>query len=147
MKMIMKEQTNKANNLRLGAIYVNNNTGQPARLVNIVSCQGVWLESYDGQGYGDLVQFNDCHYADTDEVQDFLQDLEAYTNSTSAKDVDVELGKCLGVNGQGRSLPPLAKGIATSFDRKIANVQNYDQLWGMQGYYNDNDGNDIRCRD
>ena len=113
MKMIMKEQTNKANNLLLGAIYINANTGQPCRLVNIVSCQGVWLEAYDGEGYGELVKFEDCHYADIDEVQDFLQDLEAYTNSTSAKDVDVELGKCLGVNGRGRSLPlpPLPKVI------------------------------------
>ena len=138
----MKEQTNKANNLLLGAIYINANTGQPCRLVNIVSCQGVWLEAYDGEGYGELVKFEDCQYADMDEVQDFLDDLQTYTDSTSAKDIDVELGKCLGVNGRGRSL-----GIATSFDKKIANVQNYDQLWSMQGYYNDNDGNDIRCRD
>lgn len=108
MNMIMKEQTNKANNLLLGAIYIDANTGQPARLVNIVPCQGVWLEAYDGQGYGELVKFEDCHYADIDEVQDFLDDLETYTNSTSAKDVDVELGKCLGVNGRGRSLPQLS---------------------------------------
>jgi hypothetical protein len=104
IKTNMKEN-NKANNLLLGAIYINANTGQPCRLVHIVPCQGVWLEAYDGEGYGELVKFEDCHHADIDEVQDFLQDLEAYTNSTSAKDVDVELGKCLGVNGRGRSLP------------------------------------------
>ena len=84
MKMIMKEQTNKANNLLLGAIYINANTGQPCRLVNIVSCQGVWLETFDGQGYGDLVKFEDCHYADSDEVQDFLQDLEVFNDSNKA---------------------------------------------------------------
>ena len=117
MKMIMKEQTNnKASNLILGAIYINANTGQPCRLVNIVSCQGVWLESYDGQGYGDLVQFNDCHYADADEVQDYLDDYRAYTASEKA---------------------PSHKVRAT----------NYDTEWNVQGYYDDDNGNDIRCRD
>ena len=24
---------------------------------------------------------------------------------------------------------------------------NYDEMWGVSGYYNDNDGNDIRDRD
>ena len=119
MNMIMKEQTNKANNLLLGAIYIDANTGQPARLVNIVPCQGVWLEAYDGQGYGELVKFEDCHYADIDEVQDFLDDLQTYTDSTSAKDIDVELGKSV----------------------------NYDTQWDVQGYYEDSYGNDIRCRD
>ena len=74
----MKEQTNKANNLRLGAIYINANTGTPSRLVNIVACQGVWLETFDGQGYGDLVKFEDVAYADADEVQDFLDDLAVW---------------------------------------------------------------------
>ena len=119
MKMIMKEQTNKANKLIIGAIYINANTGQPCRLVHIVSCQGVWLEAYDGQGYGELVSFDDCHYADMDEVQDFLDDLQTYTDSTSAKDIDVELGKSV----------------------------NYDTQWDVQGYYEDSYGNDIRCRD
>jgi len=80
----MKENTNKANNLILGAVYINANTGAPCRLVNIVSCQGVWLEAYDGQGYGDLVEFDDCHYASADEVQDYLEDLRAYTASAKA---------------------------------------------------------------
>ena len=82
--MIMKEQTNKANNLRLGAIYINSNTSQPARLVHIVPCEGAWLESYDGQGYGDTVKFEDVHYADSDEVQDFLEDLEVFKGSEKA---------------------------------------------------------------
>ena len=79
--MKMKEQTNKANNLRLGAIYIDANTGQPMRLVANIPCEGVWLESYDGQGYGDLVQFEDVHYANSDEVQDFLEDLRVYNAS------------------------------------------------------------------
>jgi len=83
MKMIMKEN-NKANNLRLGAIYINATTGQSARLVNIVPCQGAWLESYDGQGYGETVKFEDVHYADKDEVQDYLEDLRVYTASKKA---------------------------------------------------------------
>ena len=72
---IMKDKNEKANNLILGAIYINNNTGQPCRLVHIVSCQGVYLETYDGQGYGDLVKFDDVSYADIDEVNDYLEDL------------------------------------------------------------------------
>ena len=27
------------------------------------------------------------------------------------------------------------------------NLPNYDKQWGVSGYYNDNDGNDIRDRD
>ena len=84
MNMIMKEQTNKANNLLLGAIYINANTGEPMRLINIVPCEGAWLESYDGQGYGDTVKFEDVHYADSDEVQDFLEDLEVFKGSEKA---------------------------------------------------------------
>ena len=125
MKQIknMKEN-NKANNLLLGAIYINANTGQPCRLVNIVSCQGVWLETFDGQGYGDLVKFEDCHYADIDEVQDFLQDLEVYNGSDKAPAYKPEREY---LNG---------KEIVRDYDNEI-----------VIGWYDDNDGNDIRCRD
>ena len=121
---IMKQETNKANNLIIGAIYINANTGQPCRLVHIVSCQGVWLETFDGQGYGDLVKFEDCHYADIDEVNDFLDDLRVYTANEKA-DTHKEL-----------PAPPA-----------VIRVPNYDKMWNVQGYYNDNEGNDIRCRD
>ena len=84
IKNDMKENTTKANNLLLGAVYINATTGQPCRLVNIVSCQGVWLESYDGQGYGELVKFEDCHYASQDDVDDYLEDLRVYTASEKA---------------------------------------------------------------
>ena len=84
IKNDMKENTTKANNLLLGAVYINATTGQPCRLVNIVSCQGVWLESYDGQGYGELVKFEDCHYASQDDVDDYLEDLRVYTASKKA---------------------------------------------------------------
>ena len=117
----MKENT-KANNLRLGAIYINTNTGTPCRLVNIVSCQGVWLEAYDGKGYGDLVKFEDVSYADMDEVQDYLDDYRVYNDVTSKK---------------------LNNGIESVLDDR----EDYDALWNVQGYYNDDNGNDIRCRD
>ena len=29
----------------------------------------------------------------------------------------------------------------------VNNLPNYDEMWGVSGYYNDNDGNDIRDRD
>ena len=80
----MKEQTNKANNLILGAIYINANTGERMRLISILPCRGVWMETYDGQGYGDLIKFEDVHYADSDEVQDFLQDLEVFNADAKA---------------------------------------------------------------
>ena len=80
----MKNKNEKASNLILGAIYINATTGQPCRLVNIVSCQGVWLEAFDGQGYGDLVKFEDCQYADIDEVNDYLEDYRTYNASEKA---------------------------------------------------------------
>ena len=75
----------KANNLKLGAIYINAATNEPNRLVAIIPCEGVWMETYDSQGYGNLIQFDDVHYASLDEVQDFLEDLEVYTNKASVK--------------------------------------------------------------
>ena len=126
MKMIMKEQmkTQKASNLILGAIYINATTGEPCRLVNIVSCQGVWLETFDGQGYGETVSFDDCHYASGDEVQDFLDDLAVYKANEKA-DSHKEL-----------PAPPA-----------VIRIKNYDTQWNVQGYYEDSYGNDVRCRD
>jgi hypothetical protein len=83
IKTDMKEN-NKANNLREGAIYINANTGTPSRLVNIIPCQGVWLETFDGDGYGEMVKFEDVLYASLDEVQDYLEDHRAYTTSEKA---------------------------------------------------------------
>ena len=85
-RMIIKTdmKNNKANNLREGAIYINANSGAPCRLVNVIPCTGVWLEAYDGEGYGDTVKFEDVHYADTDEVQDFLEDHRAFNASDKA---------------------------------------------------------------
>ena len=84
MKNMKNEMNNKANNLRLGAIYINTLSGQPCRLVNIVSCQGAWLESYDGSGYGVTVKFENVAYASPDEVQDYLEDLRVYVGKPSA---------------------------------------------------------------
>ena len=82
----MKEQmkTQKANNLQCGRIYINATTNEPCRLVNIVACEGAWLETYDGQGYGVTVSFEDVHYASQDEVQDYLEDLRAFTADAKA---------------------------------------------------------------
>ncbi len=118
--MIMKEQTNKANNLQCGRIYINATTGQPCRLVNIVACEGAWLETYDGQGYGVTVSFDDVLFASVDEVQDYLEDLRAYTASEKAP--------------SHKEMPE-------------QRVKNYDTYWNVQGYYEDSYGNDIRCRD
>ena len=124
IKTDMKENTNKANNLRLGAIYINANTGAPCRLVHIVPCEGAWLESYDGQGYGDTVKFEDVHYADADEVQDYLDDLRVYTASEKAPSYKPEREYAYG------------KEIVRDSDGSA-----------VIGWYDDNDGNDIRCRD
>tara|TARA_Y100001937_G_scaffold53809_1_gene74283 strand:- start:379 stop:723 length:345 start_codon:yes stop_codon:yes gene_type:complete len=114
----MKNETMKANNLILGAIYINALSGQPCRLVNIVSCEGAWLESFDGSGYGVTVPFDAVHYASQDEVDDFLEDLHVYQASQKAPS-----------------------------HKELPVAQNYDRQWNVQGYYNDDNGNDIRCRD
>jgi hypothetical protein len=129
IKNDMKENTTKANNLLLGAVYINATTGQPCRLVNIVSCQGVWLESYDGQGYGELVKFEDCHYASQDDVDDYLEDLRVYTASEKA---------------------PTYKPDITNWSKQfLGNKELIKDSDGSMvvGWYDDNDGNDIRCRD
>ena len=128
--MIMKEN-NKANNLLLGAIYINANTGQPMRLITIVPCQGVWMETYDGQGYGELIKFEDVQYADMDEVQDFLDDHAVFMGNTKApshKEVE-----------QPYQMPFDDVIIERGFVR--ADDVHY------VGYYDDGHGNDIRCRD
>ena len=123
MKMIMKENT-KANNLRLGAVYINANTGTPCRLVHIVPCEGAWLESYDGQGYGDTVKFEDVHYADADEVEDYLSDLRVY-------------------EGKGSSHKEATQRMYADGKELIKDSDGSMVI----GWYDDNDGNDIRCRD
>jgi hypothetical protein len=82
--MTNKSENTKATNLILGAIYINGITGDSRRLVNIIPCQGVWLETYDGQGYGELVKFENVFYADLDQVQDFLDDLKIYNDCKKA---------------------------------------------------------------
>jgi len=74
----------KANNLIIGAIYINGVTSAPCRLVGIVSCQGVYLETYDGQGFDNLVKFEDVFYADMDEVEDYLADSRVYDASNKS---------------------------------------------------------------
>ena len=137
IKTDMKNKNEKANNLILGAIYINANTGAPCRLVHIVSCQGVWLEAYDGEGYGDLVKFEDCHYADIDEVTDYLEDYRAYNDVTSSK-------------ANRAAALAIAYRVAALDEREYLNgkeiVRDHDDEMVI-GWYDDNEGNDIRCRD
>ena len=123
-RMKIMKDNNKANNLLLGAIYINANSGQPMRLISILPCQGVWMETFDGQGYGDLIKFEDVSHADIDEVQDFLEDLRVYTASEKA---------------------PAYKPEREYYgDKEI--VRDSDGS-AVIGWYDDNDGNDYRCRD
>ncbi len=75
----------KANNLKLGAIYINANTNEPCRLVTILPCEGVWMENAFGDGYGESVAFEDVFCADVDEVKDFLEDSEVTRDNTKVK--------------------------------------------------------------
>ena len=129
----MKNNTNKASNLIIGAIYINANTGQPCRLVHIVSCQGVWLDAYAGTGYGDLVSFDDVLYASDDEVEDYLEDLRVYTASEKAPSHKV--------------MTPFGMMENHSTHPNAMRATDHDAQWNVQGYYNDDNGNDIRCRD
>ena len=138
---IMKENT-KATNLLLGAIYINANTGQPCRLVNIVSCQGTWLEAYDGQGYGDLVSFDDVLYASDDEVQDYLEDLRTYTASNKAPSHKVMTPFGMMENHSASIQLPNPR----EFYGNKEIVRDGDGS-AVIGLYYDNEGNDIRCRD
>ena len=63
-------------------------------------------------------------YADIDEVQDYLQDLAVFTGSTKA--------------------PAYKSEREYAYGKEI--VRDYDGT-AVIGWYDDNDGNDIRCRD
>ena len=136
IKTDMKENT-KANNLKLGCIYINANTSQPMRLLNILPCEGAWLETYDGQGYGETVKFEDVSYASLDEVQDFLDDHAVFTGSEKAP----------AYKDDGHQLPPPPAVIHVreyAYGKEI--VRDSDGS-AVIGWYDDNEGNDIRCRD
>ena len=122
--MIMKEQNKKATNLQVGRIYINANTGEPCRLITILACEGVWLEDAFGDGYGDTVSFEDVFYASDDEVQDFLEDHRTFTADAKA--------------------PSHKPAREYAYGKEI--VRDSDGS-AVIGWYDDNDGNDIRCRD
>jgi hypothetical protein len=71
---MLKQERERARNLKLGAVYFHDS--EPKRLDHIIACQGVWLIDPLGDGYGDLVPFDEVGYADSDEVQDFVDDCE-----------------------------------------------------------------------
>ena len=76
---MMNEQ---AHNLKLGAIYVLAGTYEKVRLLNIWPCQGVWVESANGEfsfnEAGDIktVPFEQLLYANDEEVQNFLEEVQ-----------------------------------------------------------------------
>jgi len=120
----MKEQNKKATDLQCGRIYINANTGEPCRLLTILACEGVWLENAFGDGYGDTVAFEDVFYASEDEVQDFLEDHRTFTADAKA--------------------PSHKPAREYAYGKEI--VRDSDGS-AVIGWYDDNDGNDIRCRD
>ena len=65
----MKE---KADNLKLGAIYKLARTDKLMRLIQILPCEGVWMEGADGSDFAHTFKFEDVLYASNDEVQDYL---------------------------------------------------------------------------
>tara|TARA_R110000751_G_scaffold39267_1_gene93407 strand:+ start:316 stop:609 length:294 start_codon:yes stop_codon:yes gene_type:complete len=79
----------QADNLQVGRIYTYAGTMETVRLVGVFPCEGVWLETFDGQsidnGAGITIPFGDVLYASKDEVQDYLEDLRAYRDETSIK--------------------------------------------------------------
>ena len=84
--MYMKIMKEKANNLKLGAIYKNAQTNEPMRLIQILPCEGAWMEAADGSGFAHTLKFEDVLYATLDEVQDFLEDSEVFNNNTLVKE-------------------------------------------------------------
>lgn len=72
----------QARNLKLGAIYVLKGTYEKVRLLNIWPCQGVWVESANGEfsfnEAGDIktVPFEQLLYANDEEVQNFLEEVQ-----------------------------------------------------------------------
>ena len=85
--MLNETMKEKANNLKLGAIYKNAQTNEPMRLIQILPCEGAWMEAADGSGFhGPNVKFEDVLYASLDEVQDFLEDVRVFTNNTLVKE-------------------------------------------------------------
>jgi len=84
--MMKIDESWKANNLKLGAIYARRHTLEPMRLISIIPCEGVWMETATGEGYGETIPFDEVLYATKDEVIDFLEDYRAYNNNTLVKE-------------------------------------------------------------
>ena len=75
MGMITMPQMKQARNLKIGAIYVLKGTYEKVRLLNILPCQGVWVENAQGEGYGKTIPFEQVLYANDTEVRSFLESL------------------------------------------------------------------------
>ena len=77
-----------------------------------------------------------------DELRDQINELikgEIQENINEYVDSQEETKKAATLEVPVPELPPV---------RPVTNnLPNYDEMWGVSGYYNDNDGNDIRDRD
>jgi hypothetical protein len=143
MKEIMKNKQ-QAHNLQVGRIYINAKSDEPMRLVNILPCEGVWMETYDGQGYGHTIKFEDVLYASLDEVQDFLEDLDTYKGDQSPQTQWNFIDNKLQPVPEFIHVNPVRPAREYAYGKEI--VRDSDGS-AVIGWYDDNDGNDYRCRD
>ena len=72
--MLKTDKSWIAKNLKIGAIYMHDHSYEPMRLLNIIPCKGVWMETATGEGYGETIPFDEVLYATNEEVEDFLED-------------------------------------------------------------------------
>ena len=65
------------------------------------------------------------------------------------KVLDILTNSCIMVHMKDKKEPQLApQDVQLPPVRPVVNnLPNYDTMWGVSGYYLDNDGNDIRDRD
>ena len=76
----------KADNLKLGAIYKLAQTNELMRLIQILPCEGVWMEAAEGSDFARTFKFKDVLYASDSEVQDYIKDERDYNNRIFVKD-------------------------------------------------------------
>jgi hypothetical protein len=72
--MLKTDKSWIAKNLKVGAIYMHDRSFEAMRLITILPCQGVWMETAAGEGYGETIPFDEVLYATDEEVEDFLED-------------------------------------------------------------------------
>jgi hypothetical protein len=69
----------RVKDVKLGAIYKHEDyawpqhVGELMRLVSILPCEGVWMETVGGGGYGDTIKFDFLRYASLEEVEEYVE--------------------------------------------------------------------------